>query len=159
MAKINRQRMTALSDTPYVVFLIGMRINNIFAIHKWLPVFVAMPKMLKELHIHRELGFKSYQMWFARTIILLQYWESTEKLNAYAKSNDSEHLPAWRAFNRAAKSPAVGIWHETYEIDPGKSENVYVNMPPFGFGKVGNLQPVSGKLNSATERMKRNDKQ
>jgi hypothetical protein len=32
-------------------------------------------------------------------------------------------------------------------------------MPPFGFGKVGNLQPVSGKLNSAYERMKRNDKQ
>ena len=82
MAKINRQRMTALSDGPYVVFLIGMRINNIFAIHKWLPVFIAMPKMLKELHIHRELGFKSYQMWFARTIILLKNWESTEKLNA-----------------------------------------------------------------------------
>jgi len=58
MAKINRQRMTALSDEPYVVFLIGMRINNLFAIHKWLPVFIAMPKMLKELHIHRELGFK-----------------------------------------------------------------------------------------------------
>jgi len=28
-------------------------------------------------------------------------------------------------------------------------------MPPFGFGKVGNLQPVSGKLNSAAERMKK----
>ena len=53
MAKINRQRMTALSDGPFVVFLIGMRINNLFAIHKWLPVFIAMPKMLKELHIHR----------------------------------------------------------------------------------------------------------
>jgi hypothetical protein len=154
MPKIYRERMTARSESPYVVFLIGMRINNIFAIHKWLPVFMAMPKMLKELHINRELGFKSYQMWFARTTILLQYWESSEKLIAYAKSADSEHLPAWRAFNRAGKSPAVGIWHETYVIDPGKSENVYVNMPPFGFGKVGNLQPVSGRLNSAEERLK-----
>jgi hypothetical protein len=27
-------------------------------------------------------------------------------------------------------------------------------MPPFGFGKVGNLQPVSGRLNSADERLK-----
>jgi len=29
-----------------------------------------------------------------------------------------------------------------------------VNMPPFGFGKVGNLQPASGKLHSAEERLK-----
>ena len=153
MAKINRQRMTALSDEPYVVFLIGMRINNLFAIHKWLPVFIAMPKMLKELHIHRELGFKSYQMWFARTIILLQYWESTEKLNAYAKSNDSEHLPAWRAFNRAAKSPAVGIWHETYLVDEGAYESVYNNMPRWGLAQAGEHRPAEGRLKTARSRL------
>jgi len=154
MPKIQRGRMTARSESPYVVFLIGMRINNIFAVHKWFPVFVAMPKMLIELRKNRKLGFKSHHMWFSRTIILLQYWESSEKLIAYARSADSEHLPAWRAFNRAAKSPAVGIWHETYVIEPGKSENLYVNMPSFGFGKVGNLQPASGRLHSADERLK-----
>ena len=154
MAKINNQRMTASSDEPFVVFLIGMRINNVFAIHRWLPVFRAMPKMLKELHVNRDLGFLSYQMWFSRTVILLQYWEDDEKLMSYAKANNSDHLPAWRAFNRAAKSPAVGIWHETYVIEPGKFENIYVNMPAFGFGKVGNLQAVTGKLNSAQERLK-----
>ena len=53
MPKIFRERMTARSESPYIVFLIGMRINNIFAIHQWLPVFMAMPKMLKELHINR----------------------------------------------------------------------------------------------------------
>ena len=37
---------------------------------------------------------------------------------------------------------------------PGKFENIYVNMPAFGFGKVGNLQAVTGKLNSAQERLK-----
>jgi len=153
VSKIHKERMTARSNEPFVVFLIGMRVNNLLAIHRWLPVFLAMPKMLKELHINRELGFKSYQMGFGRTLILVQYWESSEKLISYAKAKDSEHLPAWRAFNRAAKSPAVGIWHETYLIDPGKSENVYVNMPAFGFGKVGTLVPAAGALNSAQGRL------
>jgi len=154
MAKIIRERVTATTTEPFVVFLIGMRINNVFAVHRWWPVFVAMPRMLRELHIDRSLGFKSYEMWLGRRIILVQYWESSEKLIAYAKASDSDHLPAWRAFNRAAKkSRAVGIWHETYVVDPGKFENLYVNMPAFGFGKVGTLQPATGKRNTATERL------
>lgn len=154
MAKVIRERMTAPQEDDLVVFLIGMRINNWFAIHRWLPVFLAMPKMLTELHVDRSLGFRSYQMWLARTVILVQYWESADKLMAYAKAKDSEHLPAWRAFNRAAtKSDAVGIWHETYLVDKGRSENVYVNMPPFGFGKVGKLEPAKGRLKDAKTRL------
>ena len=151
--KVFPERMTARSDESYVLFLIGMRVNNPLAIHRWLPVFIAMPKMLRELHINRDLGFKSFESWFGRTTIMVQYWESPEKLIAYAKAADSEHLPAWRAFNRAAKSSAVGIWHETYVIDPGKSESVYKNMPAFGFGKVGRHTPAIGKLNSASGRL------
>jgi len=154
MAKVTRERMTAVAEGDFVLFLIGMRINNWFAIHRWLPVFLAMPKMLKELHINRDLGFKSYEMWFARTVILVQYWESPEKLMAYAKARDSEHLPAWKAFNKGAmKSDAVGIWHETYVMDKGKTENIYVNMPKFGFGKVAELQAAAGKRNTAEGRL------
>ncbi len=154
MTKVSKERLTAVPDGDFVLFLIGMRINNWFAIHRWLPVFAAMPKMLKELHINRELGFLSYQMWFSRTIILVQYWESAEKLVAYSKAKDSEHLPAWRAYNQAAmNSDSVGIWHETYVIDKSKTENIYVNMPPFGFGKVGNLQSASGARKTATDRL------
>ncbi len=154
MASITREKVTATTEETFVVFLIGMRINNWFAVHRWLPVFLAMPRMLKELHVDRSLGFKSYQMWIARTTILVQYWESSEKLIAYARASDAEHLPAWGAFNRATKkSGAVGIWHETYVIDPGKTENVYANMPPFGFGKVGTLQPATGKRTTAKERL------
>ena len=146
--------MTAISDEGVVVFLIGMRINKILAIHKWLPVFNAMGKMLPELYKNPELGFKSYQMWFSRTLILVQYWESSEKLIEYAKAKDSQHLPAWRAFNKAAQdSNAVGIWHETYVVSKGNTENMYVNMPTFGFGKVGELVPATGKLNSAKARL------
>ncbi len=107
---INEGRMTAPVDTDVVVFLIGMRINNVFEVSQWVPVFLAMARMLPELYKNPALGFKSYEMWFSRTLILVQYWESPEKLMAYAKAKDSEHLPAWRAFNRAAHaSTAVGI--------------------------------------------------
>ena len=154
MSKINTERMTAVAEGDFVLFLIGMRFNNLFAVHRWLPVFLAMPKMLKELYTHPELGFKSYEMWVGRTLILVQYWDSSDKLIEYAKSKDTEHLPAWRAFNKAAmKSKAVGIWHETYVVEKGKTENVYVNMPKFGFGKVGNLQPAKGKRNTAQGRL------
>jgi hypothetical protein len=47
----------------------------------------------------------------------------------------------------------VGIYHETYVIDPGKTENIYLNMPPFGFGKVGRIEPVAGKRNTAAGRL------
>lgn len=154
MARLNKNRITATSDKDFVVFLIGMRINNWFAIHRWLPVFLAMGKMLPELYKNPGLGFKSYEMGFGRTIILIQYWESTEKLIDYAKAKDSEHLPAWKAFNKMAmKSSAVGIWHETYVIDKSKTENIYVNMPPFGFGKVGSIQQAQGNRNSAAQRL------
>ena len=132
-----------------------MRLNNIFAVHKWAPVFAAMVRMLPELYKNPTLGFKSYEMGFGRTLILVQYWESSDKLFAYASAKDSEHLPAWKAFNKAARNnKAVGIWHETYAVEPQQIENMYVNMPAFGFGKVGELVPATGKRNSAEERLK-----
>jgi len=145
--------MTATTDEGIVVFLIGMRINNLLAFHKWVPVFMAMARMLPELYKNPQLGFKSYQMWFSRTLILVQYWESEEKLLEYSKATDSEHLPAWKAFNKAARSSsAVGIWHETYVVPAGGVENMYVNMPTFGFGKVAELVPATGKRNAAKDR-------
>ncbi len=147
-------RMTSITDDGVVVFLIGMRINKFLAVNKWLPVFLAMGRMLPELYKNPQLGFKSYEMWFSRTLILVQYWESSEKLLAYAKAKDSEHLPAWRAFNKAAQaSDAVGIWHETYVVPKGNIENMYVNMPQFGFGKVGELVPAAGNRTSAKQRL------
>ncbi len=152
MSKVRTERLTAQYEQGQVVFLIGMRINNVFAFHQWLPVMAAMGKMLPELYKNPQLGFKSHEMGFGRTLILVQYWDSVEKLIDYASAKDAEHLPAWKAFNKAArKSKAVGIWHETYEVR--SSENMYVNMPEFGFGKVGKLVPASGNRNSAASRL------
>lgn len=38
---------------------------------------------------------------------------------------------------KVAGTGDVGVWHATYVVAPGSYENIYVNMPPFGLGKVG----------------------
>ena len=151
---INKERLTATLDGDFVVFLIGMRINKPWQVHRWLPVARSMPRMLAELERKPELGLLHYEMWFSRTIILVQYWRSHEALLEYAKARDSSHLPAWQAFNRAVGTDgSVGVWHESYVVKPGMYENVYVNMPPFGMGKAGELVPASAGLQSAAGRM------
>ncbi len=41
---VTNGRVTATLEGDFVVFMIGMRFNKLWAIHKWLPVFLAMPK-------------------------------------------------------------------------------------------------------------------
>ena len=151
---IHKERLTATLEGDFVVFLIGMRINKPLMIHKWWPVAQAMPRMLKELGRQPELGLIHAEMWFSRTIVLVQYWRSMEQLLAYAKSKDAQHLPAWRSFNQAVGiNGSVGIWHETYKVSAGNYESVYVNMPRFGLGRAGVLQPASGGRQSASGRL------
>ena len=151
---IHKERLTATLEGDFVVFLIGMRINKPLMIHKWWPVAQAMPRMLKELGRQPELGLIHAEMWFSRTIVLVQYWRSMEQLLTYAKSKDAQHLPAWRSFNQAVGTDgSVGIWHETYKVSAGNYESVYVNMPRFGLGRAGVLQPASGGRQSASGRL------
>lgn len=152
---IRTERLTAHLEGEFVVFLIGMRINRPWKIHKWLPIALAMPRMIKELLSNPDAGLLGYEMWFGRTIIMVQYWRSTGQLMTYAKNRDAEHLPAWKAFNKAIGTNGdVGIWHETYVVAPGNFENIYVNMPAFGLGKVGTLLPASGSRETANDRLR-----
>src|SRR6516225_2445411 len=75
-------RMSARMDGAFVIFLIGMRINRPWKVHRWLPVFLEMPRMLAELERQPELGMLGGHFWFGRTIILLQYWRSFDALTA-----------------------------------------------------------------------------
>jgi Domain of unknown function (DUF4188) len=151
---IRTERLTASMQGEFVVFLIGMRINQPLRVHKWLPVVRAMPRMITELYRQPELGFVHAEMWFARTTIMVQYWRSMDQLLAYATSKTAAHLPAWQAFNQSIGTDgSVGIWHETYAASPGSYESVYVNMPAFGLGKAGSLQPAVGGRRSASGRL------
>jgi len=148
------KRMTAAIDGEVVVFLIGMRINRFWKLHQWLPVAMAMPRMIRELAGNKDLGFLHAESWLGRTTILLQYWKSFEALEAYAKSKSHEHLPAWAAFNRSiASNGDVGIWHETYRVRAGEFECFYNNMPPFGLARATNLVPATGSREGAAGRM------
>jgi hypothetical protein len=149
-----RERLCATLEGDFVVFLIGMRINSLWKVHHWLPAVRAMPRMLAELQARPELGLLGAEMWTARTTIMLQYWRSLDQLLAYATDKQAKHLPAWKAFNQTvAAGGDVGVWHETYLVSPGRYENIYVNMPAFGLGKVGSLVAASGSLHSASGRV------
>jgi len=153
---VRAERLAAVMEGDFVVFLIGMRINKPLRVDKWFPVASAMPKMLKELYSNPEMGLLHHEMWFFRTIVLIQYWRSIEQLLAYAKNRDAEHLPAWQAFNKSIGTDgSVGIWHETYMVSDKKYETVYSNMPPFGLGKAGTLVEARSGFQSAGTRLGR----
>jgi hypothetical protein len=156
VAEIIRERVTAVMPGSFVVFLIGMRINKLWKIGSWLPVARAMAQMQGELARRPELGQLHVRNHFGlRNVMVVQYWKSFEHLEAYAKGEGLKHLPVWREYNKAlANAGDVGIWHETYLIDPGRHESVYNNMPRFGLGAAGELVPAKGRKAAARDRIK-----
>jgi len=140
---------------PFVVFLIGFRVNRLLAVNKWVPVAKAMRPMLKELYANPSLGLLAAHyavQW--RGVMVTQYWRSFEQLVAYASARDAVHLPAWKAFNQSVGTDGtVGVWHETYQVADGMSECVYVNMPRFGLAVAGTHEPATGHLRDARSRM------
>jgi hypothetical protein len=116
--------------------------------------FRAMPAMLKELENTPDSGLLWYRNYFSYPIVMVQqYWESFDKLLAYSGDKNAEHQPAWARYMRElSKDGSVGIWHETYLIEPGKYECIYGNMPPFGLGAATKLVPATGRLMQARER-------
>lgn len=153
MAAVNPERVHARIDGDFVVFLIGMRINKPWLVHKWLPVFRAMPKMLRELEkAGPDSGFLGHN---GVGSVIVQYWRSFDHLEAYARSKDRSHWPAWVEFNRRMKDSRadVGIWHETYLVKAGQYEAIYSGMPPYGLGRVGTLAPANEKRSTARERL------
>jgi len=155
MSEILAKRVCAEVDGDFVVFLIGMRINRPWKFWQWAPVAAAMPRMLIELAKQPELGLLHARTMFGfPDIVVTQYWRSFAHLEAYAKSREAAHLPAWQAFNKAIGSNGdVGIWHETYLIENGKYENVYNNMPAFGLGLAGRLKDATGARQEARGRV------
>jgi hypothetical protein len=155
MPKVIDKRVTAEIEGDFVVFLIGMRINRLLRPDKWLPVFVAMPRMVRELEARPESGLlgASFYLGSPRRPMVVQYWRSFAHLESYARSKDARHWPAWVAFNRRVGSSGdVGIWHETYLVPAGSYDTVYNNMPPLGLGKAGRLVPAAGRKATAASR-------
>ena len=140
MVSINKQRMVPVIEEPFVVFLVGMRINKFWKVHKWLPLYLKMSKIAKELSNMPDIGFMGHESWMGNPRLIIQYWRSYDELQAYARSKDATHFPTWVSFNETiGRSADIGIWHEVYVIEPGHCEAVYTHMPAFGLGKATRL--------------------
>jgi Monooxygenase af470-like len=159
MAQIFPGRYTARTDEPFVVFVIGMRVNRIFAVRRWTQVATAMPPMLAELKKNPDLGLLHAELFlYWRGVGVIQYWRSFEQLHAYAHARALKHLPSWAEFNRRIGGDgSVGLWHETYLVSPGQYEAIHANMPRFGLGRAMEHVPVTGRLDSAMGRMGRTE--
>lgn len=130
MNEIYEGRWTARLDEPFVVLLIGIRINKPWHIHRWLPLVFQMSQMLRELNDNGDPGFLGGQTWFGRTTVLIQYWRSIEELEVYSKAKHKNRTPAWETFNRAVEgTDSVGVYHEFYSIEEGCYDNTFINMP------------------------------
>ena len=153
MAALIRERMSVRVPHEFVVFLIGMRVNQWWRPDLWLPVALAMQRMLRELGARPAAGLLGVESGgLGNPTVSIQYWRSAEQLMAYATDKTGEHFPAWAAFQaKVAGTGAVGIWHETYVVR--EYETIYHNMPRFGLGAVGELEPATGARAGARARL------
>ncbi len=129
------------TDSPdeIVLFLVGMTFNRPWKVRSWMPVFTAMPKMLRALLSDPNSGLLATRTTFGRRgPTIIQYWRSMEDLDRFARGKGTEHTKAWQAFMKSAASTTddVGLWHETYRTTPGLRENLYFSTGPLGFSEA-----------------------
>ncbi|MFF8428617.1 DUF4188 domain-containing protein [Streptomyces sp. NPDC016566] len=152
-------RTTAGAEGDVVVLLIGMRINRFWAVHLWLPVMLGMLRMLRDLRKEPERGLLSHVLLTAspRTYYVVQYWESKDKLYAYATASDAFHHKAWARLNRKERAGKlrgqVGIWHESYVVPEGSYEAIYGDMPAFGLAAAHGQIPLEQRGRYAKDRL------
>lgn len=155
MTGIFKGRYTAKTDQPFVVFLIGMRVNRWWRFDKWLPVMNAIGPMLVTLFTKREKGLLHVEFfWNFSGPLLLQYWRSFEDLENFARNTEDPHLEPWKRYNQQIGADGtVGIWHETYLVNPDQYECVYGNMPKFGLAVATEHVQAAGRRETARLRL------
>ena len=155
MSKVIPGRFTADIEGPFVVFIIGMRVNKFFAFRKWIATAMAMGPMIRTLYEHPEKGFLGAQTFvYWRGVVTIQYWRSFEDLERFARDRDDPHLAAWKQFNKSIGSDgSVGIWHESFLVDAGKYEALYGNMPVFGLASAAKHVSATGRRETARRRL------
>lgn len=157
MTQVIPGRFTAAIDQPFVVFLIGLRMNQFWAVAKWLPAVKAMGPMLEVLLQYPEKGFlgqETFYRIFPFEAMLITYWRSFEALEHFARNTDDPHLQAWRDFNqRVGTDGSVGIWHETFLVQAGQYEAIYNNMPIFGLAAATKHIPALRSKETARRRL------
>lgn len=151
MDKIFPGRYAGQMEGPFVVFLIGLRVNYFWKVWTWLPVIQASARLTKVLGQNPAAGYLHGEVFFNRRgPLLVQYWRSLEDLEHFARSPEEPHLKVWQDFNRrVGVGGKVGLWHETYRVEADRSQSIYNNMPMFGLAKAGRHLPADASYEDA----------
>jgi hypothetical protein len=155
MAQVFPGRYTARIDEPFVVFLIGMHINQLWAVHKWMPVAAAMPPMQAALRKDPAKGLLGPETWVRwREVMNMQHRRSFEDLKNFVRNPSDPHFEAWKDFNqRVGANGSVGIWHETCLVNAGQYECAYANLPRLGLAAATDHVPAIGNRETAPLRL------
>jgi Domain of unknown function (DUF4188) len=155
MVKVFPGRYTAAASDGLVVFAIGMRINRLFAVHRWLRPTINTVRMWRYMQRRRPPGYlNGYVYVYWRGVGMMQYWQDFESLEAFSRDATQPHLAAWRQLaSQTTRDQTFGYWHETYRVSPGSHEAIYGSMPRFGLAAAAEHIPISGATESAKGRL------
>jgi hypothetical protein len=121
---------------PMCLFLVGMQCRSWKSMWKIPFILIRMRKIYGELLSNKDSGFlwgKFFTSNRPKTTLLLSYWKSSEHIERFISDKKFSHHQATKDYyKRLGQDPNIGIWHETYEINPGQAETLYYGMNPFG---------------------------
>ena len=149
-------RWMARQEDPFAVFMFGMRLNRLRGLLRFLWGLRVLRRVLRDLDDHPEYGLLAGHVYrTGRTLVVVQYWESFDALDAWARDHRLPHRKAWQRYLREALADgAMGLWHETYLASPGSWEGVYLNMPPWGLAAGTEAVEMQVSKGSARDRLR-----
>ncbi len=155
MKSIFKGRYTAKIEGDFVIFAVGMQINRGWKIHRWLPIFISIFRMIRDLKLKPQSGFLHAEYYLSvGGAMTLQYWRTTQDLENFAHDKNHKHLLIWKKYNQdIVENGDVGIWHETYLISAHQFETIYINMPKKGLGLAGHHIPITANTETARQRL------
>jgi hypothetical protein len=150
-------RKTSKIEEPIALFLVGVQCRSLKSFWKLPFISRKMSKLQNELNMNKDSGLlwgENFISFKPFTTLYLSYWKSIEHINNFANNSKFSHKETWIQYMRKYyKDKNIGIWHETYEIDPNKAENIYVGMSLFGLGAVGQLSEISHSTENFNKRL------
>ena len=131
------EKFTTNTDKPLAVFLTGVQCRKITSMWKIPMITNKMIKMQSELKLDKKAGFYHGENFFTMTphftTLFLSYWDSPGSIERFANSKFFSHLESAKDYLKNFLSDTnLGIWHETFVVEPEKVESFYYNMEPFG---------------------------
>jgi hypothetical protein len=142
--RIFRGRFIATHEGDWALFVMGVRINRWWRPDRWLPVLLALRRMLRQLRADPGLGLSHAEVLWGNPVVTIQYWRSYGQLVGFATNPRGPHMDEWKRFTqKLGRDGAVAVFHELYRVGEEDHECLYNNMPPWGLGRMGRLEPVT----------------